>query len=575
MSMTMDERHQLYTSIYDRHMEHWDSKKDTMEMLMDAYNSEFWKQSDYQFQDYERRVETPHAYTIMGQYKAALISKDPAVAVGGDSLMQDSQEKAEVIEALVNRWLPSVRTALENGTLQGLIYPSAFLRVFIDTDLINDQDPASLLDAPCVEAIPAWEGIVDTEATSIKSQRFMGHLADITLDEVKSMFNKRPTGLLPKKKQFYFDKDKSKNSNESITVREPDYIPPSHQFIRLVELYDYVMNTRTVFTTDHEQGYYEFFHSDIPVRSSSKKPLANVIPFYLDQRPDKPMIGISTMKRIYSLLKELNDLRTHMANITRGDIRQILYDRSRIDANVAEAVQTSGIDRHWIGVKVNPGQSLRDIIYDIPVQPVGSNFREYENSILSDLSTSTLFAPFSRGEVTKATATEIGVLSQYTASEEGRLRRIKNSIIEALAEYYVRWLAVQFADIDTPIVLPVTSGEAKYINAKTFEGKYTFTAIDESATPISSAYKNQQFLELVPILKESGVSSRKILEEVVRRFNLPEALLEVEELPVEEAQPLVDQSLLANDPTLQANAAASLPLVPAPVSNEQMLTQQI
>lgn len=144
-------------------------------------------------------------------------------------------------------------------------------------------------------------------------------------------------------------------------------------------------------------------------------------------------------------------------------------------------------------------------------------------------------APFSRGEATKATATEITALAQYSASEIGKMAREKDQALEKIVNIYIRLLDL-LADEGETAVLDV-EGEARVITPQDLEGKFRINALDQGSTPLSDALRKQNLISLIPTLQGLGVSGRSILEEIVRSYELPKDFLEPPEPPPQPAMP--------------------------------------
>jgi len=65
----------------------------------------------------------------------------------------------------------------------------------------------------------------------------------------------------------------------------------------------------------------------------------------------------------------------------------------------------------------------------------------------SDINRGSILAPFSRGEATKATATEVAALAQYSASEIGKLARERDGAIEMISTVYLRIIALMAEEL--------------------------------------------------------------------------------------------------------------------------------
>jgi hypothetical protein len=57
-------------------------------------------------------------------------------------------------------------------------------------------------------------------------------------------------------------------------------------------------------------------------------------------------------------------------------------------------------------------------------------------------------------------------------------------------------------------------------------GKFRISALDQGHQPLSDAIRKQNLVTLLPTLQGLGVSNDKILEELVRNYELPKNFLE-------------------------------------------------
>jgi hypothetical protein len=169
--------------------------------------------------------------------------------------------------------------------------------------------------------------------------------------------------------------------------------------------------------------------------------------------------------------------------------------------------------------------SLTGIIMPVGVEPISSNFDRYQNYIESDINRGSSLAPFARGEATKATATEVTALAQYSASEIGKLARERDNALESIVNVYIRTL-VLLADDGEKAVLSV-EGEGKTITTDDLEGKFRINALDQGSTPLSDAIRKQNLLSLLPTLQGLGVPPEVIKEEIIRAYELPKNFLDV------------------------------------------------
>jgi hypothetical protein len=236
------------------------------------------------------------------------------------------------------------------------------------------------------------------------------------------------------------------------------------------------------------------------------------------------MDGYSTLGRVYDQLFEKNIIRTFWANAIRRDSRQFLYKEGVIDEESLAKI-SAGQDGAMIPVDAD---SLDGLIRAIPVEPLSANFDRYLGMVESDIQRGSIISANVRGEATKATATEVTALAQYTASEIGRMARERDESIEMLANIFIRMLVYQLEDKERPVIM--VDKKAVFVTADKLDYKLKFFALDQASTPLSKEIKKRQLVELLPILAQLNVDPKAIKEEIIRSFSLPETFLKEPEI---------------------------------------------
>jgi hypothetical protein len=188
---------------------------------------------------------------------------------------------------------------------------------------------------------------------------------------------------------------------------------------------------------------------------------------------------------------------------------------------------TAGVDGAMIAVDE---PVLDGIIKAVGVEPLSGNFDRYLSYIEQDINRGSILAPFSRGEATKATATEVTALAQYSASEIGKLARERDNAIELIAKTYLRIISL-LADDKEQAVIEVDK-LPKVITVEDLDAKFKIVALDQSSTPLSEALKRANLVQLLPVLTQLGVPTAKIKEELIRIYDLPDSFLEEMEQPM-------------------------------------------
>ena len=235
------------------------------------------------------------------------------------------------------------------------------------------------------------------------------------------------------------------------------------------------------------------------------------------------MCGLSAVARVYDQFYEKNILRTYWANAVRRDSRQYLYKEGALDEEALAKI-TAGVDGAMIAVDE---PVLQGVIQQVGVEPLSSNFDRYLGFIENDINRGSILAPFSRGEATKATATEVAALAQYSASEIGKLARERDNTIEMIAETYLRIVSLMTEEKETAVI--DVDGKPKIISSIDLEAKFKIVALDQSSTPLSQALKRNNIVQLLPVLLQLGVNPATIKDELIRLFEMPDSFKEAME----------------------------------------------
>tara|TARA_R110000868_G_scaffold85760_1_gene241030 strand:+ start:1381 stop:3024 length:1644 start_codon:yes stop_codon:yes gene_type:complete len=523
-------------SIYETHKARWDAQKATMRKLKAAYMTRFWgDDSDM------TRTEVPKAYAVIESYLGSLYSKNPAVALGDDLR---GRGNPEVAQATANLFLANVRPQIEDATRLALIFPCAFLKL----SPVNSVDPLKRVVA---SALPPWEVIVDLTAGSWDDQRYVGHIGMIPVTEASEIYETSQADFSGQTYKKFLDADTTSREESDVEswittveiydliddrmlVWSPDYMNGDDFLFSGVTLQTGALDPDLVDGTRDEQAEdIEVFTTGIPFKSASGRPIVPIVPVYFSRDPETPLLGYSLIGRIYDQIREINLLRSYQAAGVRRMARQYLVREGFLD-DEAVAKITQGIDGEIITVSLQPGQDLTDSMVAVPNSPIPADIERYAATVENDLNAAGVLAPFTRGEVTKSTATEQNLLASYTSSEIGRMARTRDGAISDIARVYNTVLAVILGDEAEPLALPNPVGPTM-LSAEDLTGDFTYIAVDSGSTPASDSVKQNNFVQLIPSLVQLGVDPAKVREELIRLFKLPESFNEVVEPPMEEA----------------------------------------
>ena len=511
--------------IYEQHTEYWRKLRPEMRRLRNAYLMRYWQRS--LAYDGSLLIETSRAYEMIESYIASLFVRDPAVVVTPDIR---GRGDAELTQEVSNVWIEKQRKVIENALRMALIYPAAFVKLCAQTN-------ADVLQRVAAEPVGPWDVIVDDTASTWSGQRYVGHRYYVPIDVAKERFGAKKYA----KRSFSRFLDNQGEDNEGdVPVWRRDEDPNPEQiedYILVVEFYDLVENKLRVWSPDYSEGKEWLFKGvevevgveegaaetfdEIPFQTQSGRTVLPIIPVYLSEEPDDPLRGYSALRRVYDQVVEINTIRTFQANGIRRAARQWLVQKGVLDPE-AMAKIAQGQDGEFVEVELTPGQELGSCMIPLPHTPVPQELQIYEKQVEDDFGRGSIMAPFTRGEATKATATEVSALAAYSASEIGRMARERDAAIAGLAEAYSVMLGVLMGD-ETEVVR--LSNRPQVLNAKDLTGDFGFFAVDSGSTPVAEAVKKQELLNLLPVLQGLGVPNALLLEKVVRLYDLPEDFL--------------------------------------------------
>ena len=510
---------------YRRHENYWDQKQPEMRQLYLAYMTRYWnKEASIDLTEAENLIETSRAYEFVEGYIASLFARSPSVLVKED---MRGDGNPEIAKAICNKCLPRILKALGQTSRRGIIYDCAFIKL-IPTD---HPDPIRRVKA-C--SIQCWDVIVDTDAQTWEEISFVGHRSWITVAEAKSRYGNKKFEGSGDKTDYIQDEDPniSYDPNKQHALTDPEF-----QYIEIVEWYDMKAGKIVVWSPNYANGDKLLFdgieievgmgdtqtikYNDIPFKDHWGKSICPIVPLYFSEDPDVPMRGYSALRRVYDQVQETNIIRTGQANMIRKTARQWMVDKEMVTEDEMNRL-VGGIDGEYIMVTRKQGRSLHDAVVSVPHTPVPHELQNYVQQVQDDFEKGSVLAPFTRGESTRATATEITALASYSSSEIGRLAKERDLMIEEIARVFLSIYKIYIPEEGDSIII---NGEPTKVMKKHLDADFEFYANDMGSTPVSEAVKKQEFLSTMPVLGEFGVSPAKLLSHLVQMLDLPNEFL--------------------------------------------------
>ena len=499
-------------AILDEHEVYWGDRRHELMRYKSVYEMDFWE-NEGEDQESQIRIQTNDGYGYIESFQASLFAKNPAVVLKMGVRGKGDIEKAQ---AIINHFLVKSRNEIENASRMALIYPNAFLKMTV-------TERESVYERVLPVGVPPWQVIVDRDSARLDTQRFVGHVYWMTVPEAKKRFGGKFDDIASEMTHFFDDLLPEQDTPGD--HQNPNIPPtaPMFKYIKVVELYD-MMNDKMYWFCPERADKFLDTAKFIPFRNSNDDPIVPIVPLYYNRIPDRPMVGYSSIKRIYDQLYEMNIIRSFQANAVRKASRQWLVKKGAMSDDEMAQV-TSGID--GLFVEVETDDPLDTVIRPVPHQNLPAEVSRYMQDVIRDKDSGSVTAAFTRGEATKATATEIAALAAYTTSEIGRMARERDAAIEQMANIYSSMVSL-FLEEEKIAEIVMLDGKATTVNPDDLNGDFEVFAADQASTPISEAIRNQRLLQNVQILQGLGVPNTALLKEIVRSLQLPEDFLQQE-----------------------------------------------
>lgn len=520
MSITYE---RMIPKLLSQHRASFDKQRATLKRYRDVYEVAFWNSCEAGAKP-DEAVEVADANSWVEGFVASLFSKAPAVRVGGS--IRPGDGKDSVAEAVLNAFLYDQQSVFTNGTRAALIFPSAFFKLSVDGSIV-DADP---IGAISLEFLLPWEVIVDERARSVDGARWVGHIAQITLAQAKDRWG--DLDWSPEEPVEFLSELSGKKDDDGPTGQSSG-VSNDHMLVTIVEFYDLVRGKLILYSPSLQRDRKVLSEEDIPLKDWRGRWLPPIIPYYLNASPDAPLKGISAVRKIYDQIREKNLLRSKMAECVRRDVNQFAYDKSAVEEEQVTKIITEG-ESALIGF--NAGANANSI-WLLPRAPMSSNYGAYLSYLEQDIQRSSPTAPFTRGEATRATATEVNAMQQYTSAEIGKMARVRDEAIERVATVYLSMLSALLDEDQTVGVLTVR-GEPVVVKATDLSGKFKVAAVDQLATPIAQATRKAEILQLFPALIQLGVPQQEVLRQLGDAFEM-QWLRELADKEPEPAAPAV------------------------------------
>ena len=406
------------------HDNRMDDEQPYMALAKASYTTRFWKYIEGQEESaaYEMgrfdQVEINRLKPALSGYLANLYPRRMKVVVGRSPYTTGDINKAQM---LVNDWInqPIMRERILSASRQALLYKGAGAKI--------GYDPAEEgMNRVWMRVFPYWEMVLDSDVHDWDDARFIGHVSYQPKQEIieKYGLSEDITGSSRDDYLGQFHSSKVSVSDDLATDDATAFVRVL-EFCNLVDDFYDTDGTRykgrlEIYVIDGYDGDAKpVFMGPMPLVDGNSKPLPHIVPLVFEHEPEYPYRGIAYAEQLLPQQKELNTMRSYLAQSARRDARMYLAPKGALDAEAISNL-TSGEDGSIIEVDEQYAGNLGNVVVPLMHGPTSSNILNSMNYAETDFDRGTTISPAALGQVTKATASEVMAIEGHTQSEFGR-----------------------------------------------------------------------------------------------------------------------------------------------------------
>tara|TARA_R110001583_G_scaffold102609_2_gene249197 strand:- start:582 stop:2354 length:1773 start_codon:yes stop_codon:yes gene_type:complete len=268
-------------------------------------------------------------------------------------------------------------------------------------------------------------------------------------------------------------------------------------------------------------------------------------------------LGLSEVQLVLKQQETINDLLTHMKQITYLQIPRILYDSGRItEEDLNKAVEASA--GSFIGINPSNSEALRTLatlFYEMPQPQNPQGVQEFVARQEDDAAFISALAEAARGQVVGArTATEMAIIDAQMrtrlATREGHL----NDAIEDVARKAF-YLSKKYMREPRLIRIAGDRRWAELAHKDLRNVEMDFEMVSYNPIRKNPSVMMESLLQLIPFLAENpNVDIRKLTEEVISGMGLSRRIV----IPEAELEAMQAEAMAAEGGAAQAQAQVSM-----------------
>lgn len=292
-------------------------------------------------------------------------------------------------------------------------------------------------------------------------------------------------------------------------------------------------------------------------------------------------LGLSEVQLVLKQQETINDLLTHMKQITYLQIPRVIYDSGRVsEEDLNKAVEASA--GSFVGINPSNSEALRSLatlFYEMPVPDSPAGVKEFIARQEEDAAFISALAEAARGQVAGArTATEMAIIDAQLrtrlATREGHL----NDALEDVAKK-VFYLCKKYMR-ETRLIRISGGNKWEQLGHKDLvDVDVDFEMIGYNPIRRNPGMMAETLIQMLPFLSQNqNVDVRRLTEEILTNLGLPSRILIPESQLIEEQQALAAQEqamMMAEQQAKLGGAAAGKPAIEAQqmAQLQQMMAQ--
>jgi len=272
--------------------------------------------------------------------------------------------------------------------------------------------------------------ILDRDVHDWEDARFIGHVSYRPKDEIIEEYGLDDETIGGSGREDYLS---NFIGGKKRSIHDPgDATSDNDAFVRVLEFCNLVDDFKDtdgtvykgrleiyVLDSGYEGGMKPVFMGPLPLIDGKRKPLPHIVPLIFEHEPEYPYRGLAYVEQLLPQQKELNTMRSYLAQSARRDARMYVTPKGALDADAMVNLR-SGEDGSIIEVDEQYAGNIGRVIVPIAHGPVSGNILNTMQMAEVDLERNTTISPAALGQVTKATASEVMALEGHTQSEYGR-----------------------------------------------------------------------------------------------------------------------------------------------------------